>query len=110
MLTRKKMIKQLMFTTLVIINATVALAADVVSDVETTRFGRYQNSDIHYVWVSSGVVPACQTANIGNPTLFFSEKAVGGKSLLAVFLLAVTANKKVDIQVNGCEIVEVYYR
>jgi hypothetical protein len=87
-----------------------AYANDVVSDVEITRLGSYQNSDIHYVWVSSGVVPACQTANPGNPTLFFSEKAIGGKSLLAVFLLAVTTKKKVDLQVNGCEIVEVYYR
>ena len=85
-------------------------ANEVVSDVEITRLGSYQDSDIHYVWVSSGEVPACQTANPENPTLFFSEQAVGGKSLLAVFLLAVTTKRKVDIQVNGCEIVEVYYR
>lgn len=104
------MIKSLIAVMLTAMNATAVLAADVVSDVEITRFGSYQNSDIHYVWVSSGVVPACQTANPGNPTLFFSEKAIGGKSLLAVFLLAVTTKKKVDIQVNGCEIVEVYYR
>lgn len=102
--------KKIIFLLVFFVSCSQVYANEVVSDVEITRLGSYQDRDIHYVWVSSGVVSACQTANPGNPTLFFSEQAVGGKSLLAVFLLAVTTKKKVDIQVNGCEIVEVYYR
>lgn len=100
----------LLVITLIFATNYIAFANEWVNDVEITRLGSYQDQAIHYVWVSSGTVPACQTANPGNPTLFFSEQTVGGKSLLAVLLIAVTTKRKVDIQVNGCGIVEVYYR
>ena len=85
-------------------------AEEYVSDAEIVKIRSYQNSATHFVWTSQGNISECQEADPGNPVLFFSEQATGGKSLLAVFLTAIAANRKVDIRVNGCEIVEVFFK
>lgn len=81
-----------------------------VNDIQIQRVGTYQDSPIHFVWLSSGVVAECQAANSINPTLYFSEQAQAGRSLLAVLLTAVATQRNVDVQVSGCNIVEVYFK
>ncbi|MCW5210641.1 hypothetical protein VU03_02715, partial [Desulfobulbus sp. N3] len=81
-----------------------------VNDVQVTRLSAYQDKSTHYVWLSSGVVAECQAANSGNPTLLFSEKSEGGKTLMGMLMVAVITKQQIDVQVNGCEIMEVYLR
>ena len=85
-------------------------ASEWVNDVQLTRLSAYQDKSTHYVWLSSGVVAECQTENPGNPTLLFSEKAEGGKTLMGILMVAIITKQQIDVQVSGCEIVEVYLR
>ncbi len=87
-----------------------ACANEWVNDVQVTRLSGYQDNPAHYVWLSSGVVAECQTENPGNPTLHFSEKSEGGKTLMGMLMVAVVTKQQIDVQVNGCEIMEVYLR
>ncbi|MDP2576006.1 hypothetical protein Q8W40_27775 [Vibrio penaeicida] len=81
-----------------------------VNNVQVTKLGSYQHSPGHFVWLSSGVVSDCQKANPSNPVLHFSEISPGGKSLMSVLMAAVVSKTTVDVQVNGCDIVEVYIK
>lgn len=88
----------------------LCLAAEWINDVEVVRVGTYQHSPGHFVWLSSGVVGECQAAIPSNPTLSFSGDKPGGKALFATLTAAVIAKRKVDVQVAGCDIVEVYLK
>ncbi len=106
-----KFMKLLMMTiVLFFLSYEVAFANEWINDVQVSRLGTYQNSPIHYVWLSSGTVAECQAANPTHSTLLFSEKSENGKSLMAVLMAAVLTKKEIDVQVNGCEIIEVYLR
>ncbi|QGX41519.1 hypothetical protein [Permianibacter aggregans] len=81
-----------------------------VRDVKVVQFGTYQHNTIHFVWLSSGTVPACQQQSPGNPTIHFDEASPGGKSLVSVLTAAVISKVNVDVQVTGCQIMEVYLK
>lgn len=81
-----------------------------VRDVKVVQFGTYQHSTIHFVWLSSGTVPACQQQDPTNPTLRFDENNAGGKSMVSVLTAAVISKVNVDVQVTGCQIIEVYLK
>lgn len=80
------------------------------NNVDVIKVGTYQDIGTHFVWLSSGIVAECQATNPSNPTLLFNEQAQGGKAIFAVLLTAIAAQRKIDVQVSGCNIVEVYFR
>ncbi len=88
--------------------SSVCVANQWVSNTTVYQLGTYQHSSAHFVWLSTGVVADCQRANPGNPSLIFFDDQPGGKSLMATLTTALVANRKVVVQVNGCDIVEVY--
>lgn len=81
-----------------------------VRDVKVVQFGTYQHNSIHFVWLSSGNVPVCEQDSPSQPTLRFDENSVGGKSLVSVLTAAVISKVTVDVQVTGCQIIEVYLK
>ncbi len=87
-----------------------SFANEWINDVEIVKVGTYQHSTLHFVWLSTGNLSECQTANPSNPVLSFDEAQLGGKSLMSVIISALMAKRKVDVQVNGCDIVEIYLR
>jgi hypothetical protein len=90
--------------------STASQANDWIRNVKVNMIGTYQHSSGHFVWLSQHPVNACQAANPANPTLHFSENNPGGKSLLSVLIAATMSKANVDVQVNGCDIVEVYLK
>ena len=94
-----------------LIGSQMAAAQNVwIHDVKIAKFGTYQHSTLHFVWLSSGTVPACQQQSPSNPTLHFDEASPGGKTLVSVMTAAVIAKANVDVQVSGCQIIEVYLK
>lgn len=81
----------------------LAWGASWTNDVEVVRIGTYQHSAAHFVWFSAPV-PECQG------TLSFNHDAPGGKAMLATLTAALISKRKVDVQANGCDIVEIYMR
>ncbi|CCN49414.1 exported hypothetical protein [Vibrio nigripulchritudo MADA3029] len=81
-----------------------------VNDVNITKLSTYQHSPIHFVWLSSGSAAECRNVDPNNPVLRFSEINPGGKSLMSVLTAAVVSKTKVDVQVKGCDIIEVYIK
>jgi hypothetical protein len=88
----------------------MAWANQWVDNTQVQMVSTYQDNPTHFVWLYSGTVAECITANPSNPTLNFSEQAPAGKSLLAVLLTAVATQRNVNVQVSGCSIVEVYFK
>lgn len=80
-----------------------AQASAWVNDTEVWRLGTYQHADVHYVWFSKAN-PECST------TPYFKEGSAGGKALMAVLTMALVNGRKLDVQFEGCDIVEVYLR
>ena len=81
-----------------------------VSNATISQLGTYQHDAGHFVWLSTGVVAECLNRVPGNPTLYFRDDRPGGKSMMATLTTALVANRRVDVQVNGCDIVEVYLK
>lgn len=86
------------------------LASQWVNDVEIVKMSTYQHSPAHFVWLSSGVVSECESAAPQNPTLVFLDNEPGGKSLMATLTTALVSKRKIDVNVNGCDIAEVYLK
>lgn len=71
------------------------------------KLGAYQNATVHYVWLSS-TGAECRAVNPGNPVYSYDEASVGGKAMTALFMAALLNKRKIEVQVSGCSIVEVY--
>ena len=74
-----------------------------VRDVEVVQLGSYQHAAAHFVWFSAPI-SECQGVT------HFSHDAPGGKALFATLTTALVSKRKVDVQVNGCDIVEIYLK
>ncbi|WP_420008330.1 hypothetical protein [Xanthomonas sacchari] len=85
-----------------------ALANESMQNVDVVQLGTYQTHADHFVWLSD--TPAECKATSGNHVLHFQEDQPGGKVLLAVLMTALVNKRKIDIQTNGCDIVEVYLK
>lgn len=102
--------KSVAFCVVLLLTGSVGFANEWVADVEVVKLGTYQHSAAHFVWLSSGSPAECQSAVPQNPTLGFLDSEPGGTSMFATLTTALVKNRKVDVQVNRCEIVEVYLR
>ena len=87
-----------------------AMANEWVNDTQIVQMGAYQHSPGHFVWLSSGVVSECQQVAPANPSLHFSDDSAGGKAMLAIIMTALVTKATVNVQVDGCDIVEVYLK
>ncbi len=85
-----------------------ASANESMQNVDVVQVGTYQAHADHFVWLSD--TPAECKATSGNHVLHFLEDQPGGKALLAVLMTALVNKRKIDIQTNGCDIVEVYLK
>lgn len=85
-----------------------ALANESIQNVDVVQLGTYQAHADHFVWLSD--TPAECKAASGNHVLHFQEDQPGGKALLAVLMTALVNKRKIDVQTNGCDIVEVYLK
>ena len=74
-----------------------------VEDVKVSQMSAYQHSEYHFVWLSK-VVSTC------NSTLGFNEASAGGKSLFSFLLAAQLSRANLNVQVEGCDILEVYIK
>ena len=79
------------------------LAATWVNDLEVVRMSTYQEAALHFVWFSAAN-PEC------NGLTLFNHDHSGGKALFTVLTTALVSKRKVDVQFNGCDIVEVYLK
>ncbi|MGR5361324.1 hypothetical protein ACPV54_10715 [Vibrio mediterranei] len=100
----------IIFVLMNIFISSYAYSNEWIRDTTVVQVGTYQYSQVHYVWLSSGHSSECIAENPINPTLYFNEGNVGGKSLMSVLTTAVISKAKVDVQVSGCDIVEVYLK
>lgn len=105
-ITRKALLSSLSFG-LVVLSQTAL--AEWLGSRTVDKLGTYQHATGHFVWLS-GSVGGCKYADIYNSTLRFDESSLGGKSLMEVLKTAIVYRRTVDVQVNGCDIVEVYLR
>jgi hypothetical protein len=87
----------------------VCFANSWVRNAEVVQIGSYHRNPGHYVWLSAAV-PECAAANPSNPVIVFSDSEAGGKGLMTVLTTALIAKRKVDVNVNGCDINEVYLK
>lgn len=87
----------------------VAEANEWVHDVEVIKIGTYQAVSSHFVWIST-LPGECNQTVSNNPVLSFSDDLPGGKALLATLMTALVSRRKLDVQVKGCQIVEVYLK
>ena len=86
------------------------IAYEWVNDTQVEKIGTYQHDLGHFVWLTTGSVKECQQAIPENSTLKFDEGSIGGKALLTVLVTALLTKATVDVQVVGCDIVEVYLK
>ncbi|MCW0369066.1 hypothetical protein [Xanthomonas sacchari] len=101
---KAKMIALLLFSLL----GWDASANESMQNLDVVQLGTYQAHADHFVWLSD--TPAECKATAGNHVLHFQEDQPGGKALLAVLMTALVNKRKIDIQTNGCDIVEVYLK
>ncbi|WP_295951589.1 hypothetical protein [uncultured Xanthomonas sp.] len=85
-----------------------ASANESMQNVDVVQLGTYQAHTDHFVWLSD--TPAECKATSGNHVLHFQDDQPGGKALLAVLMTALVNKRKIDVQTNGCDIVEVYLK
>lgn len=86
-----------------------ASANESMQNVDVVQLGTYQAHTDHFVYLSD--TPAeCKAAVPGNAVLHFQDDQPGGKALLAVLMTALVNKRKIDVQTNGCDIVEVYLK
>ena len=99
----------LAFASFVMLAFSQGASAEWLSNRFVNQIGTYQYDTGHFVWFTGGV-GGCQYSNPGNSTLRFSESNSGGKSLMEVLRTALVYGKTVDVQINGCDIIEVYLK
>ncbi|KAF1721724.1 hypothetical protein CSC75_05780 [Pseudoxanthomonas wuyuanensis] len=80
---------------------------EVLSDVQVTQIGTYQDTPTHFVWFTKRG-PQC--ALEANPVHRFSDDKASGAALHATLMTALVNQRKLDVRVNGCQIYEVYLR
>ncbi len=84
----------------------LAHANEWINNVDVIQVGAYPDNNNHFVWLAQGAAPECRAANSSNPVYNFADNTPGGKSILAMLLMALTAKRQVNIQAQGCKIVE----
>lgn len=84
---------------------TSAFATTWMNNVTVTKLNTYPANSWHFVWFSSFPSAECNTTPF---TLGYDEAGASGKSATALLTAALLAGKPVDVQVNGCTIVEIY--
>ncbi|MCW0459359.1 hypothetical protein NB717_000427 [Xanthomonas sacchari] len=86
-----------------------ASANESMQNLDVVQLGTYQAHADHFVWLSD--TPAeCKAAVPTNAVLHFQDDQPGGKAMLAVLMTALMNKRKIDVQTNGCDIVEVYLK
>src|ERR1051326_5645789 len=105
---RKRLIPALTAVLIALCAAVPAHANQWFNGVTVTRVSGYQYAGTHFVWLSSGAGSECQAANSSNPVFNFNENSSNGKSLLTLLMTALVAQRSVNVQVSGCDVVEMY--
>jgi hypothetical protein len=82
-----------------------AQAGEWMRGVEVRQLGTYQHATHHFVWFSSAP-PTTQCTHV----IRFDDAVGGGKGLMAVLMAALVNKRPVDVQIDGCNIMEVYLR
>ncbi len=82
------------------------LANEWINNVDVIQVGAYSDNNNHFVWLAQGAAPECRAANSANPVYNFADNTPGGKAILAMLLMALTSKRQVNIQAQGCKIVE----
>jgi hypothetical protein len=82
-----------------------AQAGEWMRGVEVRQLGTYQHATHHFVWFSTAP-PTSQCTHV----IRFDDAVGGGKGLMAVLMAALVNKRPVDVQIEGCAIVEVYLR
>lgn len=95
--------KSMVVASLLLLASNAVNASEWMRGVEVTRIGTYQHSTVHFIWFSAAP-PTTQCTNV----ISFDDAVGGGKGLLAVLMAALINKRRIDVQVEGCRIVEVY--
>ncbi|MCW0393705.1 MULTISPECIES: hypothetical protein [Xanthomonas] len=86
-----------------------SFANEWMNDVEVTQMNAYQSGTGHFVWFTS-LPEECKTASPSAPIMTFDEAQSGGKGMLAIAMAALLNKRKVNVQANGCSIIEIYLK
>lgn len=89
--------------------STSAQATEWLHDLEVIKVGTYQSATVHFVWFTA-TFPGCTKATPSNPVMNFDDTKAGGKALLATLISALVSKRKVDVQAEGCQIIEVHLK
>ena len=85
-----------------------ASANESMQNLDVGQLGTYQAHAVHFVLLADTQAECKATS--GNHVLHFQDDQPGGKALLAVLMTALVNKRKIDVQTNGCDIVEVYLK
>ncbi|MBO9872955.1 MULTISPECIES: hypothetical protein [Xanthomonas] len=77
-----------------------------MQNVDVAQLGKYQADADHFVWFSD-TTAECKAAP-GNHVLHFQDDQPGRNALLALLMTALMNKHKIDVQTNGCYMLEVY--
>jgi len=86
-----------------------SFANEWANDVEITQVNTYQSGTGHFIFFTA-LPNACKSESPSTPIMQFDESQHGGKSMLAMIMTALVNKRKVNIQVSGCKIVEIYLK
>lgn len=81
-----------------------ALAGEWIQNVKVQKISGYQHGEKHFVWFSEQS-PECDKSSVT-----FLDSSLGGRSMLSLLLSAQMSQVNVDVQVEGCELLEVYIK
>lgn len=101
--------KVMLLLLLILLSPRADAAYEWLHDIEVVKVGTYQSATGHFVWLST-TPPGCTTAVSQNPVMTFDDSKPGGKALLAVLISALVSKRKIDLQAEGCQIVEVHLK
>lgn len=80
---------------------------EVLSDVQVTQIGTYQDNPSHFVWFTK----RGEQCALDPPAVHqFSDDKASGAALHATLMTALVNQRKLDVRVYGCQIHEVYLR
>lgn len=87
--------------------AVLTATMEVLSDVQVTQIGTYQDVPTHFIWFTKrGTQCALESPSVHR----FSDDNGSGAALHATLMTALVNQRKLDVRVNGCQIYEVYLR
>ncbi|WP_254459586.1 hypothetical protein [Xanthomonas sacchari] len=86
-----------------------SFANEWMNDVEVTQINAYQSGTGHFVWFTA-LPQECKTASPSASIMTFDEAQSGGKGMLAIAMAALLNKRKVNVQADGCRIVEIYLK